>query len=37
VVGLTAGTSTLPETVEEVRRRLEGFHAACGRVAAVRT
>ena len=26
VVGLTAGTSTLAETVEGVRRRLEGFH-----------
>ena len=27
VVGLTAGTSTLPETIAEVRRRLAGF---CG-------
>jgi 4-hydroxy-3-methylbut-2-en-1-yl diphosphate reductase len=26
VVGLTGGTSTLPETVEAVRRRLEEFH-----------
>jgi 4-hydroxy-3-methylbut-2-en-1-yl diphosphate reductase len=26
VVGLTGGTSTLPETVETVRRRLEEFH-----------
>jgi 4-hydroxy-3-methylbut-2-en-1-yl diphosphate reductase len=26
VVGLTGGTSTLPETVEGVRRRLEEFH-----------
>jgi 4-hydroxy-3-methylbut-2-en-1-yl diphosphate reductase len=26
VVGLTAGTSTLAETVDLVRRRLEGFH-----------
>lgn len=26
VVGLTGGTSTLPETVEAVRRRLEKFH-----------
>ena len=26
VVGLTGGTSTLPETVEAVRQRLEEFH-----------
>ncbi len=27
IVGLTAGTSTLPETVAEVKARLEAFHA----------
>src|SRR5438105_7754823 len=26
IVGLTGGTSTLPETVEAVRQQLEGFH-----------
>ena len=26
LVGLTGGTSTLPETVEAVRQRLEEFH-----------
>jgi 4-hydroxy-3-methylbut-2-en-1-yl diphosphate reductase len=30
VVGLTAGTSVLPEVVEGVRRRLEGFYAGVG-------
>lgn len=37
VVGLTAGTSTLPETVEEARLRLEGFHVASVHVAAARS
>jgi hypothetical protein len=27
IVGLTAGTSTLPETIARVKTRLEQFHA----------